>query len=115
MLRRSSCFAAIHPALEDMPQTKRKGGRLYLQRTPEERKPLVNRLNRIEGQVRGLRKMIEDDRYCGDELQQLKAIIAALRKLGATLVDQHVSAAVGAAPTALTQDILHVLEEAKRL
>ena len=58
-----------------------KDDRLHLQRTPEEKEPLLQRLNRVEGQVRGLRQMIENDRYCGDEVQQASAITAAIREV----------------------------------
>ena len=47
------------------------------------------RLARIEGQVRGLSKMIEDDRYCIDVLTQVKAVQAALRKVEGELLSDH--------------------------
>ncbi len=72
-----------------------KDGRLYLHREPEERDPLLQRLARIEGQVRGLHQMIEADRYCGDELQLATAILSAMREVMRMLVDQHVSTGLG--------------------
>jgi DNA-binding FrmR family transcriptional regulator len=45
----------------------------------KERTAILNRLNRIEGQVRGIRQMITDDRYCIDILHQVQAVRAALR------------------------------------
>jgi DNA-binding FrmR family transcriptional regulator len=68
--------------------------RLYLQRTPEEKEPLMQRLNRVEGQVRGLRQMIENDRYCGDEVQQASAITAAVREVALLVISQHLEAGV---------------------
>jgi CsoR family transcriptional regulator, copper-sensing transcriptional repressor len=68
-------------------------GKLKLQRSPEDRKPLIDRLDRIEGQVRGLKAMIQADRYCGDELQQIKAAIAALRRVAMMISRQHIAAA----------------------
>ena len=68
-----------------------KDGRLHLHREAEERDPLLQRLARIEGQVRGLHQMIEKDRYCGDELQLATAILSAMREVMRMLVDQHVS------------------------
>ena len=65
-------------------------GRLYLHRDDEERAPLLQRLSRIEGQVRGLQQMIVQERYCGDELQQGRAILAAMREVIQLLVTQHV-------------------------
>jgi len=47
------------------------------------------RLARIEGQVRGLSKMIEDDRYCIDILTQVKAVQAALKKVEGELLSDH--------------------------
>jgi Metal-sensitive transcriptional repressor len=45
-------------------------GRLHLRRTAEEKQPLLQRLGRIEGQVRGLRQMVEDDRFCQTSRQR---------------------------------------------
>jgi DNA-binding FrmR family transcriptional regulator len=50
---------------------------------------LLNRLVRIEGQVRGIQKMVEDDRYCIDVLTQLAAVQAALDKVALGLLDDH--------------------------
>jgi CsoR family transcriptional regulator, copper-sensing transcriptional repressor len=50
---------------------------------------LLNRLNRIEGQVRGVSRMVEEDRYCIDVLTQISAIQAALDKTALGLLDGH--------------------------
>ena len=50
---------------------------------------LGNRLRRIEGQVRGIERMVEDDRYCIDVLTQISAIQAALDKVALGLLDEH--------------------------
>jgi CsoR family transcriptional regulator, copper-sensing transcriptional repressor len=50
---------------------------------------LLKRLRRIEGQVRGVEGMVEDDRYCIDVLTQISAVQAALDKVALGLVDQH--------------------------
>src|SRR3954470_3651597 len=50
---------------------------------------LIKRLNRVEGQVRGLRGMVEDDRYCIDVLTQISAVQAALDKVALGLLDDH--------------------------
>lgn len=60
-----------------------------VKRREAERQNLVNRLKRIEGQVRGIQKMIEDDRYCVDVLVQVSAVSAALKKVGFTLLEDH--------------------------
>lgn len=55
-----------------------------------ENKPrLLNRLNRIEGQVRGIARMVEDDRYCIDILTQLQAVRAALVKVETEMLRDH--------------------------
>jgi DNA-binding FrmR family transcriptional regulator len=77
-------------------------GRLYLARTDEERKPLLQRLNRIEGQVRGLRSMVEQDRHCLDEVQQVNAITAAIREVAIEIISQHLKAGLDFA--AINQD-----------
>ena len=51
---------------------------------------LRKRLARIEGQVRGVQKMVDEDRYCIDVLQQISAVQAALNKVALGLVDDHV-------------------------
>ncbi|HEY7891794.1 MAG TPA: metal-sensitive transcriptional regulator [Solirubrobacteraceae bacterium] len=51
---------------------------------------LRNRLARVQGQVRGVAQMVEDDRYCIDVLTQIAAIQAALDKIALSLVDGHV-------------------------
>jgi DNA-binding FrmR family transcriptional regulator len=50
---------------------------------------LLNRLNRIEGQVRGVVRMIEDDRYCIDVLTQLQAVRAALVRVETEMLKDH--------------------------
>jgi DNA-binding FrmR family transcriptional regulator len=52
---------------------------------------LLKRLRRIEGQVRGIQKMVEDDRYCIDILQQASAVTAAMDKVALELLNDHVS------------------------
>jgi DNA-binding FrmR family transcriptional regulator len=51
----------------------------------------AKRLNRIEGQVRGIARMIEDDRYCIDIVTQISAVRAALRRLEEQILHDHVS------------------------
>ena len=49
----------------------------------------LNRLRRIEGQIRGLQKMVEDDRYCADILVQVASVQEALRGVGRNLMKNH--------------------------
>ncbi|MFC4558693.1 metal-sensing transcriptional repressor [Virgibacillus kekensis] len=58
-------------------------------RTDIEKQAVINRMKRIEGQVRGIQKMIEDDRYCVDVMVQISAINAALKKVGFSLMERH--------------------------
>ncbi len=58
-------------------------------RTEDEKQKVINRLKRIEGQVRGIQKMVEEDRYCVDILVQISAINAALKKVGFSLMERH--------------------------
>lgn len=67
-------------------------GRLFLVRTPDEREPVLRRLRKIEGQVRGLRQMLEEDRYCLDEVQQANAITAGVREVAMLIMEQHLTA-----------------------
>lgn len=64
------------------------------QRSKEEYKSLIHRLNRIEGQVRGVRKMVETDAYCTDILVQVSAISAALNAFNRELLANHIRTCV---------------------
>ena len=51
---------------------------------------LENRLNRIEGQVRGVRRMVDEEAYCVDVLTQIASVVSALEKVGTILLKDHV-------------------------
>ena len=55
------------------------------------KKTLKSRLRRVEGQVRGLVRMIDDDRYCIDIVNQVQAVIAALKKAESEILKDHIS------------------------
>ena len=57
----------------------------------------VKRLHRIEGQVRGIERMVADDRYCIDILTQIGAVTTALESLGFKILDEHVNHCVAGA------------------
>ena len=63
-------------------------------RTEEERKALINRLSRIEGQIRGVRGMLEKDAYCTDVLMQVSAVTAALNSFSKELLASHIRTCV---------------------
>jgi DNA-binding FrmR family transcriptional regulator len=67
-------------------------GRLYVHRTAEEKARITDRLKKIEGQVRGVRQMVEDSRYCLDEVQQANAIVAAMRQVELLIIADHLNA-----------------------
>lgn len=60
------------------------------ERSDEERKKLINRLNRIEGQIRGIRAMVERDAYCPDILVQSAAVNAAVNSFNKDLIASHI-------------------------
>ena len=63
-------------------------------RSEEEVKGLLNRLSRIEGQVRGIRKMVEEDRYCIDILIQCEAVSAAMNAFNKQILSEHIRTCV---------------------
>lgn len=64
------------------------------ERSPSELKKLLNRLNRIEGQVRGVKKMLENKAYCTDILTQSAAIGAAVDAFNRELLESHIKSCV---------------------
>lgn len=95
-------------------------GRLELRRSEDDKKPLLQRLNKIEGQVRGLRAMIEEDRYCLDEVQQINAVTSALREVALLIISQHVAQGVQLAvreqeSDGAVEDVMRVLKAAMRM
>ncbi|GIU94501.1 MAG: copper-sensing transcriptional repressor RicR [Gaiellaceae bacterium] len=63
----------------------------------KEKDALLKRLRRIEGQVRGIERMLEDDRYCIDVLTQISAVTTALESLAFRILDDHVNHCVASA------------------
>ena len=57
----------------------------------EQKDALVKRLRRIEGQVRGLERMVEEDRYCIDIITQVSAVTTALESVAFKVLDEHVN------------------------
>lgn len=74
------------------------------ERSEKEYKDLINRLSRIEGQVRGIKAMVERDAYCTDIITQVAAINAALNSFNKVLLANHIKSCV-------TQDIKDGKEE----
>lgn len=61
------------------------------------RKDILTRLKRIEGQVRGIQKMVEEDKFCVDILTQISAIRSAINKVGGIILEQHSSSCLQSA------------------
>jgi DNA-binding FrmR family transcriptional regulator len=64
------------------------------ERSEKEYKDLINRLSRIEGQVRGIKKMVENNAYCPDILIQVSAVSAALNSFNKVLLANHIRTCV---------------------
>lgn len=64
------------------------------ERNSEEYNRLIARLNRIEGQIRGIKKMLEEDRYCIDILTQTSAVAAAINSFNKELLSEHIRTCV---------------------
>jgi DNA-binding FrmR family transcriptional regulator len=96
-----------------------RNGRIYVHRTEEERARLTDRLKKIEGQVRGIQKMIDESRYCLDEIQQANAIVAAMREVELLIISDHLDAGMEFAvesknKEAAVKDMMAVLRAAVR-
>jgi len=84
-----------------------------------DRDALIKRLHRIEGQVRGIEKMVEDDRYCIDILTQISAVSTALDSVALRLLEGHVNHCVSGAlasgdPEAAAEKSKELLEAVER-
>lgn len=64
------------------------------ERSAQEYKKLINRLSRIEGQIRGIKGMVENDAYCTDILVQVSAVNAALNAFNRELLSSHIKSCV---------------------
>lgn len=85
-------------------------------RTEDEKKDLTKRLNIIEGQVRGVKQMVDDDRYCSDVLIQLSAINKAVESLENMILTSHIENCVVYEVQSGNLDIVdEVMELVKRI
>ncbi len=73
---------------------------------------ILARLRRMEGQVRGVQRMVEEDKYCVDVLTQLSSIIAAARGIGLVLLEDHIRGCVihSSDPEASIQELTDAIE-----
>lgn len=63
-------------------------------RSPDDKKLIINRLNRISGQIGGITKMIENDAYCNDVLVQLSAVKNSVKSLSSLILENHLYSCV---------------------
>ena len=84
-------------------------------RSDDEKKLLLNRLSRIEGQVRGIKGMVEKDAYCPDILIQVSAVTAALNAFNRELLAEHISTcvadAIRAGDDTKTDELVSVMQK----
>ncbi len=73
----------------------------------EKRKEVLHRLKRIEGQIRGLHRMVEEDCYCGDLLNQIASVQQALRSVGKVVTRNHLETCVTEALRSGNQEAAH--------
>ena len=90
-------------------------GQRHKHREQDESKALLHRLSRIEGQIRGLRGMVEGDAYCTDILTQVSAAQAALSAFSRELLNSHIKSCVvqdiQAGRTEVVDDLLNILKK----
>jgi DNA-binding FrmR family transcriptional regulator len=88
-----------------------------------EKQDLLNRLKTIEGHIRGIQRMVEDDGYCVDILKQTKAVQRALDKFNSLVLEQHLDGCVttairgddSAERERVIHELLHVFEASSKL
>ncbi len=85
------------------------------ERSPEEYKKLIHRLNRIEGQIRGIRAMVENGAYCPDILVQSAAVNAAVNAFNKELLASHIRTCVArdirAGDDGVIDELVHTLQK----
>lgn len=87
----------------------------HKKRTDQEQKNLMNRLKKIEGQIRGIEKMVEEDIYCPDILIQVSAATSALNSFNKQLLSAHIKGCVTedikAGKEESVDELVHVLQK----
>ena len=81
----------------------------HKERSEKEYRDLINRLNRIEGQIRGIKGMVEKDAYCPDILIQVAAVNAALNSFNKVLLANHIKIRAGKEET--VDELVKVLQK----
>ena len=87
----------------------------HTERSDEQKKKLANRLSRMEGQLRGIRKMVDEDAYCYDVLMQSAAVLSALKSFNRELLRSHMDHCVvrdiRAEKPGVTDELMTILEK----
>ncbi len=83
----------------------------HTERSAEAKKAMIHRLNRIEGQVRGVKNMMENDAYCIDIINQTAAIRSALSSFASLLLERHIQSCVSRGIGTGDQEVLDELTE----
>ena len=87
-------------------------------RTQKMRSPLVARLNRIEGQVRGIKGMVEKDIYCDDILNQIAAVQSAMKSVSRLILESHMKGClvnrIQSGETEVVDELLETIEKMMR-
>ena len=88
------------------------------ERTEDEKRRLINRLSRIEGQIRGIRQMVENDAYCVDILTQSAAARSAFNAFSRELLRRHIDTCVArdirAGEDGVTDELMGIIEKMMR-
>lgn len=91
--------------------------RKHTPRDEQAKKKLMNRLSRMIGQLGGIRKMVEEDRYCGDILMQVAAVESALQAFGYVVLQDHMETCVveqiQAGNTAIVDETIELVKKLK--
>lgn len=84
-------------------------------REKDEKSKLINRIKRLEGQMRGVQNMIEEDRYCNDILIQLSAIDKSIKSLSSQILESHLKSCITTQLKSGNEEIMdEVVETLKR-
>ena len=69
----------------------------------ERKREILNRLKKVEGQIKGIQKMVEEEKYCGEIMVQISAVRAAINKIGGLMLDGYIKECI---PETLKKDIV---------
>jgi DNA-binding FrmR family transcriptional regulator len=82
-----------------------------------DKKKYIDRISRIEGQMRGIKKMVETDRDCMDVMKQISAVMGAIRSLGMLILEEHLKGCITSAirKNEDNEELIHQAMEVKLL